>query len=282
MRRYRFEITCIAPFILFLLAFTLLPICRTVLLSFQNTDGKIFTLLNYKQLFSQTIFRKALFNTVFIALVSLSLEIILGLFLALVFSHYRLKIFNFIRPLFVLPLAIPTVVVGVIMSYLFSHSGWINRILMDMLLIKSPIYWMDGGLKSLIMIILADSWKVTSIVMLILLAGLESIDRELYEAAHIDGAGGIRIFRYITFPLLMPYITTVVIIRGIDAFRIFALPLILTGHNLKVIGTYAYLEYMEYNNVHLSATSSTILLFMILVAVLTYVKIAGEKGIVAY
>ena len=114
--------------------------------------------------------------------------------------------------------------------------------------------------------------------MLILLAGLESIDRDLYRAARIDGANSLYIFRRITLPMLLPFITAAVIIRGIDAFRIFALPLILMGQNLKVIGTYAYLEYAEYSNPYLSAASSVLLLFMILTAVLIYIRAVGRKG----
>jgi trehalose transport system permease protein len=131
------------------------------------------------------------------------------------------------------------------------------------------------------MIIAADSWKVTPLVMLILLAGLESIDRNLYKAARVDGAGGFYCFRRITLPLLLPSITAAVIIRGIDAFRIFALPLILMGQNLKVIGTYAYLEYAQYDNVRLSASGSVILLLMIMVSVIIYVKAAGRRGLAA-
>ncbi len=77
----------------------------------------------------------------------------------------------------------------------------------------------------------------------------------------------------------MPWISACVIIRGIDAFRIFALPLILVGQNVKVIGTYAYLEYVEFNNPYTSAASSVILLVMILIAVLLYIKAVGKKGI---
>ena len=98
---------------------------------------------------------------------------------------------------------------------------------------------MQGDAKSLIMIILADSWKVTPLVMLILLAGLKSIDQGLYEAARIDGASRWQLFFGITLPLLLPSITTAVIIRAIDAFRIFDMVLILMGENFKVLGTYA-------------------------------------------
>ncbi len=281
--KYRFEIICILPLLVFLSAFTLMPILRVIVLSFQHpgeAGGLVFSFASYKDLLQERAFGQALFNTVVIAGASLGLELMFGLVLALLLSK-NLKIIRFLRPVCILPLAIPTTVVGVIMGYLFSNAGWVNRILMDLRCIDSPIYWMSGGAKSLMMIALADTWKVTPVVMLILLAGLESIDKTLYKAARIDGAGSFYVFRRITLPLLMPAITAAVIIRGIDAFRIFALPLILMGQNLKVIGTYAYLEYVELNNPYTSAVSSVILLLMILFAVLVYIKAVGRKGITA-
>lgn len=283
LNKYWFEILCILPFIVFILLFTFVPIVRVIILSFQATDSigrqGQFTLEHYKALFSQAAFREAFFNTIFIAVVSLILEIVLGLILALYLSKNS-KYIRYLRPVFILPLAIPTVVVAVLMGYIFSNSGWANRILLDLGLIHSPIYWMSGGLRSLMMVALADTWKVTPIVMLILLAGVQSIDDSLYKAARIDGAGNFYIFKRITLPLLMPFITSAVIIRGIDAFRIFALPLILMGQNLKVIGTYSYLEYSEFNNPYASAASSVILLFMIFGALMIYIKAVGKRGMV--
>ncbi|MFC1708808.1 carbohydrate ABC transporter permease [Candidatus Omnitrophota bacterium] len=251
-----------------------------ILLSFQPVlqGSQLFTLQHYRDLFSQNAFRIAFFNTLFIALVSLTIELGLGLILALLLAKNH-RLIRFLRVVFILPLAIPTAVVGVVMSFLFTSSGWINRILTDLSIIKEPIYWMSGGYESLFMVAVADSWKVTPLVMLILLAGLQSIDPQLYKAARIDGAGSFYIFRRITLPLLMPSITIAVIIRGIDAFRIFALPLILMGQNLKVIGTFSYLEYMEFNNPYASAASSCILLVMILIAVSIYLKTVGKRGL---
>jgi trehalose transport system permease protein len=280
IKKHRFQIICILPLLAFLLIFTLTPIIRVIILSFQSITTATHqpTLAHYKDLFTQPAFKQAFLNTLIIAGASLVLEISLGLILALLLSK-NLKLIRFLRPIFILPLAIPTAVVGVVMSYLFATSGWINRILQDLNLISSPINWMQGGINPIFMVTLADCWKVTPLVMLILLAGLQSIDKSLYKAARIDGAGTLYIFRRITLPLLMPAITAAVIIRGIDAFRIFALPLILMGQNLKVIGTYAYLEYTEFSNTYASAASSVILLVMILLAVALYIKAVGKKGI---
>ncbi len=280
IKKYRFEIFTLAPLVLFLFFFTLLPIAHTIILSLSRNGVVGLSLAHFKTLFGHNDFLSAIGNTLFIALASLSIELLLGLFLALITSSSRM--FRLMRPLFILPIAIPTVVVGTMMSYMFATSGWLNIILSDLSLIAEPIHWMSGGTKSLIMITLADSWKVTPLVMLILLAGLASIDRSLYEAARIDGASRFTTFRRITLPLLMPYITMAIIIRGIDAFKIFALPLILMGENCKVIGTYAYLEYNTYNNVHLSAASAVVLLGILLALVSIYIGVMGKKGLDVY
>ncbi|MBD3245587.1 MAG: ABC transporter permease subunit [Candidatus Omnitrophica bacterium] len=277
-RKKHFELICILPLLIFLCVLTVVPIARTVLLSLEPVEGNGLTMSHYRELFAQEGFRLAMFHTVSIAFLSLSIEIGLGFLFALILSKSS-RVIRFLRPVFILPLAIPTAVVGVMMSYLFSGQGWINRILMDLGVLNEPVYWMSGGWRSIVMVSLADSWKVTPIVMLILLSGLQSIDPVLYKAARIDGAGVFYTFRRITLPLLVPSITAAVIIRGVDAFRIFAVPLILMGQNLKVIGTFAYLEYQEYNNPYTSAASSVILLGMILCAVLIYLKTAGRKGI---
>ncbi|MGA1844992.1 MAG: carbohydrate ABC transporter permease [bacterium] len=280
LRRYAFEIVCLCPLVLFLLIFTLVPIIQVFLISLREPHTAGLTLAHYRTLLSHREFHHAFFNTLFIAIGSLCLEIFAGLLLAMILAA-RIKGTGILKSLFMLPLAIPTVVAAVMMSYLFSTSGWINRILLDLGIIHAPVMWLQGGVKSLFTIMAADSWKVTPLVMLILLAGLQSIDRDLYKAARIDGAGGWYTFRRVTLPLLMPCITAAVIIRGIDAFRIFSLALILMGENLKVIGTYAYLEYAEYNNPYLSAASAVILFLMIMGAVFLYIKAAGKKGVQA-
>ena len=141
--------------------------------------------------------------------------------------------------------------------------------------ITLPIDWTGSRWWALITVAVADAWKVTPLVMLILLAGLQAIPRQLYEAAHTDGAGPWQQFQCITLPLLRPAITMALIVRGVDAFRIFALPLALVGRNLPVLATYAYVEYLEYGNQHTAAASSVILLLMIVLSVGTYLRLAG-------
>jgi trehalose transport system permease protein len=278
IRRYRLEFIFILPILVYLFLFTFLPVLRVFRISLTDPSGGNLTLENFRILFAQAEFRSAFRNTLIIALGSLALEVGFGLLLAMVLSFQK-RGSGLMRSFFMLPLAIPTVVAAVMMSYMFSSSGWINRVLLDAGLIEDNILWLSGGYKSLFAVIAADSWKVTPLVMLILLAGLQSIDRKLYKAARIDGAGSFYVFRRITLPLLMPAITTAVIIRGIDAFRIFSLALVLMGENMKVIGTYAFLEFAEYNNRYLSAASAVVLFVLIMAAVLVYLRLTGRRGL---
>ena len=276
LKQYRFEAICIAPILVYLFLFTLVPVVQVFRLSLTDPASRELTLNNFFILFRQADFRSAFFNTIVIALGSLTLELGFGLMLAMILSVQE-KGSGFLKSVFMLPLAIPTVVAAVMMSYMFSSSGWVNRILLDLGLIQENILWLAGDYKSLFTVMAADAWKVTPLVMLILLAGLQSIDRQLYKAARIDGAGMLYTFRHVTLPLLMPAVTTAVIIRGIDAFRIFSLALVLMGENLKVIGTYAYLEFAEYNNEYLSAASAVVLFGLIMGAVLLYLRLAFYK-----
>jgi len=273
----RFELLCLLPLLAYLAIFTLLPVLDVLRISLTDPVTGAFSIGNFAQLLREGEFRAAFGNTMIIALGSLAIEVLLGLILALTLS---VPVWGggVLKSLLMLPLAIPTVVAAVMMSYLFATSGWLNRILMDIGVIAQPVVWLDGSARSLFAVMAADCWKVTPLVMLILLAGLQSIDRQLYAAAKVDGARAWTVFRRVTLPLLMPSLTTAVIIRGIDAFRIFALALVLTGENLKVIGTYAYLEYTEYHNEALSAAAAVCLFLLILGMILLYIRVVGRKG----
>jgi trehalose transport system permease protein len=275
-QRYRFEIICLLPFLLYLGFFTLVPLAQVLQLSFAEA-GEGFSLEPMRRLWAQPDFMQALRNTVIIALGSLAMEICFGLLLALALSALGRR-GGWLRTIFILPLAVPTVVAAVMMTYLFATSGWINRMLTDLGLISQNIVWLSGDAYSLFAVMVADCWKVTPLVMLILLAGLQGIDQQLYQAAEVDGANVLQRFRHITLPLLLPAITAAIIVRGIDAFRIFDLALVLTGENLKVMGTYAYLAYAEYQDVVLSAASSVVLFGMIFMAIVLHIRVVGRKG----
>lgn len=290
LRRYRFELVCIAPLFLYVLSFTLLPVLQNIVLSFQEhyEGGGFPTLDSYQVLFSKYRFLEAFINTVVISLVSVSLEMLLGLGIALMLSQeFRGR--GLFRAILLLPLGIPTVVAATNMRYLFATSGYVNEFFYDVSTLLVRLGVINQSFKGLVYfqeplalftVAISDMWKVTPLVMLILLAGLEAIPRELYEAAKVDGASTWQQFYKVTLPLLRPAITSAVIIRGIDAFRIFVHPLALgVSGQVPVLALFAY---NEYTNVHLttSAAASVILLAMILVAVIAYLRLVGTREII--
>jgi trehalose transport system permease protein len=288
-RQYWFELILIAPLFIYVLGFTLLPVLQNIGLSFQQhyEGGNFPTLDSYKTLFGRYRFVEAFVNTITIALISVSMELILGLGVALMLSqNFRGR--GLFRAIMLLPMGIPTVVAATNMRYIFASSGYFNEFLYDITTFLTRIGVMAEPFTgwnflqkplALIGVAISDMWKVTPLVMLILLAGLESIPRDLYEAAEVDGASIWQRFTRITLPLLRPAITSAVIIRGIDAFRIFVHPLALgVSGQVPVLASFAY---NEYTNVHLttSAAASTILLVMILVAVLAYLRLVGAREV---
>src|SRR3954464_8882726 len=186
-------------------------------------------LVNYIEAFRDPRFREALAHTLFFAVTSVSLELVIGLWLALALNRaFRGR--GLVRAAVLIPWAIPTVVSALLWRFMFEgQSGIVNAILTDVGLTREPIVWFIQPGTAWVPVILADVWKTTPFVALLLLAGLQNIDASLYEAARIDGASAWRQFRYVTLPLLKPAILVALIFRTLDAFRVFDLVYALTG-----------------------------------------------------
>jgi trehalose transport system permease protein len=263
----------LGPLVLYLGAFTLGPVVSTLLLGFRDSQGS-WGLGAFRIIAAHYQFNDAVVNTLAITGLGLSLELCLGLVAAVILAG-RLPAQGLVRALLLIPLGVPTIVSASAMRYVFGTVGYLNEVLNRLGLIALPIDWTGNRALALLTVAVADAWKVTPLVMLILLAGLQAIPRELYEAAQTDGAGPWHQFLRITLPLLRPALTMAVIVRGVDAFRIFALPLALAGRHLPVLSTYAYVEYLEYGNQHTAAASSAILLLMMLITIGAYLRLAG-------
>lgn len=274
-RRHGFELLLLLPLAAYVFGFTLLPVLRSITYGFTTTAGA-FTLENYRVLFANSQFLAAMRNTLLITAIGLSLEMTIGLGLALILTRsFRLR--GIFRSLMMVPMGVPTIVSGVTLMYVFDTSGYLNELLYRLGLIQLPIDWAAGGLRTLLMVVVADMWKVTPIVVLLMLAGLESIPDELYEAAAVDGATGWRAFWRITIPLLKPAITMTVILRGVDTFRIFELPLILAGRVNPVLATFAFTEYNQYHNNHTSGAAATFLMGLIMICVVAYLLLVERE-----
>jgi len=286
--RHRFELALISPLVVYVTILTIAPIFDTIRISLLGEDGA-FTTDNYGTIFQSEVFRTAVVNTVIVALVSLTLELTVGLAIALALnSKFRGR--GFVRTVSLIPLGVPTIVSGAVMLLLFGSSGYLNSIfggLVD-LFNRIPgvemefrgIDWTTtGGLRTLFTIAIADMWKVLPVITLIFLAGLQSISEDVYEAADVDGATKWQRFARVTLPLLLPYITIALILRSIDAFRIFELALVLSGRIEPVLGTFIWNQYAPpTSNPFTSAAASIVLFGIIMVFIVLYLRFVARRG----
>jgi trehalose transport system permease protein len=240
-------------------------------------------------LLASDLFRAAFRNTLVVVALSLVLEISLGFLLALTL-HRRFPLRGLVRTLVLMPLGVPTVVSAAVMLLLFTRAGYLNALLLtvaDALAAAGiewrfePIGWtVAGGLPTLFTVAVADTWKVVPVVTLILLAGLQTIPVEVEEAARADGATGWRRFVHVVLPLLAPYVTAAVILRAIDAFRIFEVALVLAGRIEPVLGTFIWSRYAPPASDPATAAAAAVVLFVLILSfVVLYLRfVARPEG----
>ena len=186
-------------------------------------------LANYRDAMVDPRFRTALTHTVLFVIVSVTLELVGGLVLALAMRQATRGRAG-LRVLILLPWAIPTAASALVWRFLFdSQAGLVNEVLVTAHLLHAPQVWLVDPVLAWIPIVAADVWKTTPFVALLLLAGLQNIDQSLYDAARIDGARPWRELVEITLPLLKPAIVVALAFRALDAFRVFDLIYVLTG-----------------------------------------------------
>ena len=192
--------------------------------------GKPFVgLANYAEILGDGRFWAAMGHTLFFTVTTVALELLLGLFLALAMNQtFRGR--GLVRAAVLVPWAIPTVVAALLWRFIFdSQAGIANALLVDLGILDEPLVWFIRATTAWVPIILADVWKTTPFVALLLLAGLQNISADLYEAASVDGASRAWQLWHITLPLLKPAVLVALIFRTLDAFRVFDLIYVLTG-----------------------------------------------------
>ena len=277
LRRYWLEVLLVLPLTLYILLLTFAPVVQAIGLSFTDRyTGAFPTLSNYQYIMSRPDFGAAVTNTLGITLIGVTLEMTIGLTLALMLARtFRGR--GLFRTIILTPMGVPTLVAGAAMLYFFRTNGYVNEALLRLDLIDQPIFWTESGLRGMVAIALADMWKVTPIVVLLLLAGLESIPGDVYEAADVDGASKWEQFRSVTLPLLMPSITMALILRAIDAFRIFDVVMVMASRSIPVMSTFVYVNYFDYQDQHSASAAATLLLLMIVAFIAAYFLLVERR-----
>jgi multiple sugar transport system permease protein len=234
---------------------------------------KFVGLRNYTDIFTgpnSAAFWNAFWNTTFFTVVTVTIETVLGVAMALV-MHRAFRGRGFVRASILVPWAIPTVVSGLLWRWVFQADGIANAI------IGRQVLWTTEGFHAKLAVIIADTWKTAPFVGLLVLAGLQVIPREVHEAARVDGAGAWQGFWRITLPMVKPVLLVAVLFRLLDVLRLFDLPVVLIGLHKNSVETLTMIAFDEATNLRYgpAAAYATILFVYVAVVAYAFVKLLG-------
>jgi len=241
-------------------------------------EGNTFVGLdNYTAIFSGSIaetFWNAFYVTTMFTVVCVAIEIVIGVSMALI-MHKAFKGRGLIRASILVPWAIPTAVSALLWAWIFDANGIANQ------LMNAQVLWSTDGIQAQLAVIIADTWKTAPFIGLLVLAGLQVIPNEVYEAAKLDGVSTVKQFWYITLPLVKPALLIAILFRMLDNLRMFDLPWILVGRGKPSVETLSMLAYVQTDTSKFgpAAAYAVILFLYIAVVAFAFVKLLGADVI---
>jgi multiple sugar transport system permease protein len=270
-----------APAVIAMLAVTAYPIGYAIVLSLQKLDlrfpgdGGFIGLSNYKTVLTSELWWTDIFNTLFVMIISVAIEFVLGMVIALV-MHRAIFGRAVVRTSVLIPYGIITVVAAFAWQFAFApDSGFVN----NLPLISNEMDWFGGRFSSFAVIIMAEVWKTTPFMALLLLAGLVTIDNQLYEAAKVDGASSWQRFTKITLPLMKPAILVALLFRTLDGFRVFDTIFIMTrgAQETESVSILGFNQLINRLNLGLGSAVSVLIFVCVFLIAFVFVKGFGVR-----
>jgi multiple sugar transport system permease protein len=231
------------------------------------------SLENYTNIFkgeTGDVFWNAFWNTTTFTIVGVLIETIIGVCMALIMNKaFRGR--GLVRASILVPWAIPTAISALLWRWIFQADGVANDIL------NAKVLWTTEGLQAWLAVLIADTWKTAPFIGLLVLAGMQMIPADVYEAAKVDGASPWRTFWRITLPLVRPALVVAVLFRMLDVLRMFDLPFVLIGPHKASVETLSILSWYEMNNLRFgpAAAYATVLFVYVAVAAYIFVRVLG-------
>ncbi|KPP91372.1 MAG: ABC-type trehalose/maltose/sucrose uptake system permease component ThuF [Rhodobacteraceae bacterium HLUCCA08] len=216
---------------------------------------------------------RSVWNTILFAVVSVSFETLFGLVIALVLNQ-QFRGRGLVRAAVLIPWAIPTIVSAKMWAWmLHDQFGIINDMLQGLGLISQPIAWTASPDTAMVAVLMVDIWKTTPFMALLILAGLQMVPQDIYEAAKLDGVPAWRVFRKITLPLIMPAVLVAVVFRTLDALRVFDIVYVLTPNTdaTRTMSVYARENLFDYDQFAYGSAASTLLFLVIALITITFI-----------
>ena len=256
----------LAPSMVFLAVFFAVPMARAFGLAFQDAGGS-WSIASWETMFGDARFREALTTTLLLVVIIIPVQFALALAMALVINA-RLKFSGLWLYIYAIPLGISELAAGIIWYAIFTQQGWLNSILESLGILDRPYIFLNyqepGWL--LFAIVLAEAWRATSIIMIILVAGLQGIPRDYFEAAEVFGASPWQKVRRVILPMLRPSVQVALILRTILAFQAFGVVLALAGSGTTVLSAEAYRWYYDIRDSHVAAAYASMILLLSIVS----------------
>lgn len=272
----------VLPGILLLIAVLGFPAIQSLLYSIRSEQaGQGYTIAQYAALLKDPFFKTTFWNTVVFVSVSVATHMILGLAVAMVLNS-ALPAKPLFRLIALLPWVVPDVVAGIIWKWMFDPIyGALNDLLLKVGLLESPVEWLSNPKLALFSVILVNLWRGFPFVMLILLAGLQSIPKELYEAGAIDGASKPSLFFHITLPGLKKMIVVALALDIVWEVRRFGLIQAMTqggpGVLTEVLSTYTYKQYFKFFRFEYASAISVVMSVVLLLVSLPYIWMISQE-----
>ncbi|KPJ74133.1 ABC transporter permease [candidate division TA06 bacterium DG_78] len=277
-REFKEALLFVAPLVIFISFFILLPICGTFWTSLWQDvafiSKKFIGLENYVRLLSDRHFWQSTYFTLLFPLISVSLEMFFGMIFALVLNEtFRFR--GILRGISLIPWAIPSIVGARIWQLIYRYDYGLANLFLKMFGIQS-INWLGSPVGAFSALVLADVWRTTPFVAIILLAGLQTVPNDIYDQAQVDGSNFVQRFFKITLPLIKPIVIIALLFRTIDAIRVFDLIYVITeggpGGVTTSLSLYGY-KFFLLGDFGYGSTVSVILFLISFIIALTYIKV---------
>lgn len=281
----------ILPAVIFLIAFVGYPMVYNIVMSFQdvdlmalNTGVKPFVWLdNYKEVFSNPVFYQALYNTLFYTVMCIIFQFTIGFALAM-FFNLDFKFARVIRGLIMVAWLLPLTVTALNFKFMFGiNGGIINEILMKLHIIREPIEWLLGQQSAMWSLIITNVWIGIPFNMILLVTGLSTIPKSIYESASIDGTNWFQKIIYITLPSIKASILSVITLGFINTFKVFDLVFIMTNggpvNATEVLSTMAYRYSFDQFKFSMGSAVANILCIVLAIVTIIYIKFVNKDEV---
>jgi len=269
----------ILPTVAYLALFFAWPMIQAFELAFHQ--GGVWTVAPFRTMMDDIAFDQAFRFTVLLIVILVPAQFLLALAMALLVNA-KLKGSGLFLYFFLLPLAISDLAAGIVWSSIFTERGYLNTVLEKVGLIDQAFIWIDPSRESLLLfaVVTAEIWRSTALMMIILVAGLQSIPRDYGEAAEVFGAGFLQRVRYVTLPLLKPAVQVALLLRIILAFEVFSTVIAITGQGSTVLAAEAWRWQTSYMDENVAAAYASLILVLSLVSaalVLRFLRTPRER-----